>query len=516
MVRISTVYDKDLKQKVFMVRGDESYARTTDISLTLGTITTGDIKGLKIATITINLYRTRGASSIVLYDGDEILHMQNINQGTSTVTLSNIYLSYGLDHNLWVEYKGNSSCLSSKSKITTVNKPIPSNLTAVITRNESTSQLTTGANIPINCTVTVNGSNVSNGTIVSIYIDGELNTTATTTSGVASTSISDISDGKHTVRLDVASSSGMLGNSLSYDVMIGYKVSIIQYPSPFVTGINNTFKTKVLNYNNSPVSSATVTMNSSSQSTNSSGIATHTISSYSGTTITATCNGNTSPSVTLDKFSPSSIDITYDYGTLMATATVYGMGTSSNWIVPLTFSIGGTSNTYYTSSGGTASKKITATGTLTVSCGSVSKTFSISDVICSWSYGTNTRFTYTATGSVTEYPSYIGLGIFSSITLTSPNTTSERTVDFTVASDNYDQYSSVVEIMVGNQTIAVSFNEETDYQAIITNNSMTLYKQNSSTPINQVTLDNPNNLNPRIKGVGTSPIKIYSIEVTRR
>lgn len=513
MVRISTVYDKDLKQKVFMVRGDESYARTTDVSLTLGTITTGDIKGLKIATITINLYRTRGASSIVLYDGDEILHMQNINQGTSTVTLSNIYLSYGLDHNLWVEYKGNSSCLSSKSKITTVNKPIPSNLTAVITRNESTSQLTTGANIPINCTVTVNGSNVSNGTVVSIYIDGELNTTATTTSGVASTSISGISDGKHTVRLDVASGSGMLGNSLSYDVMIGYKVSIIQYPSPFVTGINNTFKTKVLNYNNSPVSSASVTMNSSSQSTNSSGIATHTISSYSGTTITATCNGNTSPSVTLDKFTPSSIAITYDYGTLMATATVSGTGTSTN--VPLTFSIGGTSNTYYTSTGGTVSKKITATGTLTVTCGSVSKTFSISDVICSWSYGTNTRFTYTATGSVTEYPLYIGFGENSRITLTSPNTTSERIVNFTVASDNYAQNTFVL-IGVGGNVMGVAFNEETDYQAVITNNSLTLYLAGSSTPINQVTLDNPTDLNPVIgTAIGTTPIKIYSIEVKR-
>ena len=35
MSKLGTVYDKDLKQKVFYLRGEENYAHTTDITASI-------------------------------------------------------------------------------------------------------------------------------------------------------------------------------------------------------------------------------------------------------------------------------------------------------------------------------------------------------------------------------------------------------------------------------------------------------------------------------------------------
>ena len=85
MFNVTTKYDKiydeemgkEVRKKVFMIRGGEAYARSTDIVLTNTTPTSGDIKGF-LTSLTATVHRNIGSSKVVFYDGEEILGMVNL------------------------------------------------------------------------------------------------------------------------------------------------------------------------------------------------------------------------------------------------------------------------------------------------------------------------------------------------------------------------------------------------------------------------------------------------------
>lgn len=281
MVRISTRYDKDIKKKVFIVRGDEAYARQTKSELILGSTTTdGRMKGFA-KPITVNLYNTYGSGTVTIYDNDTAIYSRPITSSVTTFTVNDKYLAYGYSHTLYCKYSGSDYCLPNKSRKVSITVPVPDDLKVVITRNNtSTTQINHGANIPINVTATIDDEPVADDTEVLVYVDGEYKTTLTTTSGVATGNISGIADGKHSVMCVVEDGISVYGGSLTYDINIGYKVYILSYPNPFVTNLTNKATVQVTDYDDNPISGGTVSINSYSGTTNSDGIATITISSY--------------------------------------------------------------------------------------------------------------------------------------------------------------------------------------------------------------------------------------------
>ena len=116
MVIVSTTYDKDLKEQVFMIRGDERYARSTKTVIELGNrveTAEGFVQG-----IFVNVYRDVGTGSLVLYDND--VAIGTISDWTSTDTGRTIALpelTYESEHNLRVKYTGNGSCSPSMSNL---------------------------------------------------------------------------------------------------------------------------------------------------------------------------------------------------------------------------------------------------------------------------------------------------------------------------------------------------------------------------------------------------------------
>lgn len=113
---VSTIYDKDLKQKVFQVRDSERYTNSTLTSLEV--TTNASNRNYLQLSLTATVQKHLGASSVVFYDGDEMIGTMVCNQGTSTVTCQ-AKVSYGY-HKLRAKYVGNAECLSSRSGIVEV------------------------------------------------------------------------------------------------------------------------------------------------------------------------------------------------------------------------------------------------------------------------------------------------------------------------------------------------------------------------------------------------------------
>ena len=72
MVRISTIYDKDIKEQVFMIRGDERYARSTKTVISLGTRV--DTSEGFVQSLLVNVFRDVGNGSLVVYDNDVVVY----------------------------------------------------------------------------------------------------------------------------------------------------------------------------------------------------------------------------------------------------------------------------------------------------------------------------------------------------------------------------------------------------------------------------------------------------------
>lgn len=115
MPRINTYYDKELGKKCFIVKGDEAYSRTTDTELSLVSTRFRDIINYS-ADFKCKVYRDVGASTIALYDGNELLKVVDVADTDDWVRLDFVPLNYGVTHNIRAEYQGNNHCLPSQSR----------------------------------------------------------------------------------------------------------------------------------------------------------------------------------------------------------------------------------------------------------------------------------------------------------------------------------------------------------------------------------------------------------------
>ena len=119
MVRLSIFHDKDINEQVFMVRGDERYARSTSTVMELREVSLQSEYFLQ--DIFVNVLRDVGNAGLVVYDNGVPIYTMNTWQSTDTgrvITLP--ALAYDSEHNLRVKYIGNGQCSPSMSKSETV------------------------------------------------------------------------------------------------------------------------------------------------------------------------------------------------------------------------------------------------------------------------------------------------------------------------------------------------------------------------------------------------------------
>ena len=404
MVRVTTVYDKELNEKVFMVRGDEAYARSTDTLLELVEYENSDasIDGYRVG-IKYNVLRDIGSSTVVLTDNDTVLGVYDRDDDDGETSIGDsssggFLLSYGDEHNLRLKYKGNSQCIGSKSKTLQFTKPIPTKYQTVLTFNNS-SQSTSTLSLSINVRINETTSALTKNRDVLIYVDNEYKTTLTTdSSSTATGTVSELTEGIHTVLAVVEYDGDVNYGEATQIVNVGYQLEIFDYPKTFVNGVNNDVKVSLFDWNGEPVQSATISLANTTSTTNSDGVATFTYTSMAENSYTASYGEVTSDPIAFKSFTPSTVSITATDGVMGYNTSedfsieVDGTGTKAN--VPISID----NTTVYTDDYGIATyvkvgdknpSSAIATS-LTATCGTVSDTTSY-DVVYQYVNLPNTK-----------------------------------------------------------------------------------------------------------------------------
>ena len=199
-----TVTTKTMKidgqtKKVFMIRGDEAYARSTDTALSYSNLVSGDIRGFKID-LTVDLYRTLGSSSVLIYDGDTVIKSVNVASNQSSVTINNVYLSYNVEHSLQAVYQGNSQCLKSKSKRVALSEPLPSSLATSIEFVDAPTQVSVDSDVGLELYAHIDGVAVPDDTPILLYVDDVLVGQEETTNGNATIHTGALEVGLHKIQ----------------------------------------------------------------------------------------------------------------------------------------------------------------------------------------------------------------------------------------------------------------------------------------------------------------------------
>ena len=418
---ITTKYDNvnGVKKRVFYVRGDEEYAKSTDIKLSMTTPVADGINGFKTS-FTINLYRTRGNSTVTLYDNEEVIHMFDTTSSTSTLTLTDQHFSYGNNHDFRAVYHGNVSCHESKSKLVSVSMNPPAELTPSIVWTSS-GQINNGDPVPIDFTVTLDDTPLSD-CEVSIYIDDDLYDDAVTTdeNGQISDEITGIEDGSHKLTAIIGSTEQFNGVTSDKTVYVGYDVAITEYPSNFIVGTNNTIKVSVKTFGGVAVNNGTAYIGSNSASV-SNGVATFTLSSLASDTIYANYYDSLSESVTINETTITNITATapYPYVAEGYTTSVYFTvsGTGNLKDVPVSISVNNVDKgAIYTDNNGKAYYNLqgTSSGAVNVkgTVASQNSTVSIEDVFIYYNGQSDLNLSKSNLfGGVNLITSYNGLSI---------------------------------------------------------------------------------------------------------
>lgn len=140
MSKVTTTYDNTLKEKIFLIKGEEGYARSTDCVLTELYTHNGErqpdwntsLDNMKLE-FRINVLRDVGASQVVLYDNDTTIGVYDFDTNAHSIDLkyeggdedNRIELSYDVEHHLYAKYMGNKQCLKSQSQSYHLFEPMP-------------------------------------------------------------------------------------------------------------------------------------------------------------------------------------------------------------------------------------------------------------------------------------------------------------------------------------------------------------------------------------------------------
>ena len=409
---VSTIYDKDLKAKVFQVRDSERYTNSTLTSLEA--TYNNAFKNYLSVTLTATVQKNLGESSIAFYDGEEYLGVVSCVQGTSPSPFTT-KVPYG-HHSFWAKYLGNAQCLSSKSGIVELEVDDPdlinSHFWTIYDEHTTTYFIYDEyGRISIDGYLLDESDNHMDGATVKIYYDDTLLAAVETTDGYFQhhPSGDSIPVGDYMMTLIYEGDDTHFGCDLTFPIKVlssNYIVSATPKHSKVLVGSEIEVDVLCTTYDGTPVANQELTIEEVGElswldraTTNNEGTA------ILSTPANVAKTYSLQVSRTMDDFSdPITIEAVNGDMSLSATEMVVCEGITSkitafvnfggNPIEGISVELGG--NTYITGANGNVSYNVAGTGsgskTITATCGSITRSITIEDVLMYFNNAANKNF----------------------------------------------------------------------------------------------------------------------------
>ena len=287
MVQLNTSYDSSIHQKIFILKGEESYARTTDTIATLITNFgnyTSNIRKCHVG-LEIQVLREIGDSNLFIYCNDELLYsIPWSDSGMAQIIDSDwndkgvywengkliigkydyanhintgLFLTYNRDHKIEVRYDGNDKCLASKSKPILFNVPKP---------NTFMTRLEFGVEDPVyhppqevdDITLTLIAyKELSSTKMIDIYDDSTtpstlLDTVELEENEPVTLSLGALSHGLHNIRASWEGDNECYGCEQTVDISYGFNIINIERPLTLIQGQTGKVSFNVLDFFGNP------------------------------------------------------------------------------------------------------------------------------------------------------------------------------------------------------------------------------------------------------------------------
>lgn len=501
MARISTIYDnvKGKNQKVFMVRGDEGYAKTTKTVIEYNGGIRRHIASYDIQVV-VDVLRDTDDSSITFFDGEESMQVTNWTSSSQSQTIWLNGLTYDIQHEITAVYNGNSSCLKSRSNVVSVNEENTLAYETALTSSSEDAVFESNQDVILNFNLAdISGHSSSvQGMTISVYVDDTLIESSATTdaSGDVSINCGRLTVGKKDI---YASFDGYVNTSPEYvlsasevrfGISVGKIVTLESYPQMFVNGQDNQVVVSVKDYWKNPIENASVTFADATGLTDDDGMVTLTPTSMmNGQLYYATCGVYTSNTIVANVITINNISIqpannvtgpTYD-------DTIYIKLEGSNVKqpnIPITVS-GGINGTYYTNNAGAITPTYTGMGvgdvTISASCLNLSSSVTIEDVMQYWF----TRSTFTVQSYIQpkftkQDGGWLLQGDYGYTYLVLDGVAPSYTIEFTVVADNTTKFS------FGEMSFRLNFDDPAKHGATMLSLSHTKYAKGTKIKIYKV------------------------------
>ena len=288
MVQLNTTYDKTLKQKIFVLKGEEAYARTTDVLADI--ISDFDdcnshIRYCRVG-LEVDVLREVGDAFVNIYDDDTMLlsipwgeDMESIINnsyyndkgiywqndklviGSSDNVDTGLFLSYDTLHSIRVDYTGNKQCLGSKSDVISFMEEKPDSYASSISAVASSVSVETGDSVAFTLNLSIPTSDIQH--TVQVYDNGSLiDTLSIDANEDVSYSKSGLSNGLHSIRFLFIGDEEAFSSETTVDVSVGYKLLLVDVPSYAVNGqyTATSVGVSLTDYLDNPLSSKDVSM----------------------------------------------------------------------------------------------------------------------------------------------------------------------------------------------------------------------------------------------------------------
>lgn len=280
MVQLNTTYDSSIHQKVFVLKGDEAYARTTD---TIATLITdfGDFDnhisychvGLEIQVL-----RELGDSHLLItIDGESLEPIPWSDSGMGEIIDSDwnekgvywengklligkyslnplvntgLYLLYDVEHKIEVRYEPNNYCLGSSAKPIVFTVPTPDVFTSTLTLNPLTTRFAPDDEVDMKLSFDCDNQTTT-AKSVRIYDNDVLVETVEVTQDIFTMlELGVLSTGLHTIKAVFEGDDEAYASETSLDISVGYKITNLQYPPSLFSGETGSVSCNVLDYFN--------------------------------------------------------------------------------------------------------------------------------------------------------------------------------------------------------------------------------------------------------------------------
>lgn len=263
---VSTIYDKELKAKVFQVRDSERYTNSTQTTLEIGYV--NNRKDYITVNLTAKVKKALGKSSVAFYCDNELLGFDTFNQNDVQATFS-AKVSYGY-HKYYAKYMGNVECLSSKSPVVELDVAesnlVKTKFTTSLNGVDSSNWAGSINNVGITAQLLNYDDDPLDGKTVTVTLDGEISDTITTSSGDIDLSSSVVlnptlwDNGEHTLKFEYDGDVEELGCDTELKISVGYVVSLTRRYNTLVIGDAELFDVSVSKPDGTPVEGVNVSL----------------------------------------------------------------------------------------------------------------------------------------------------------------------------------------------------------------------------------------------------------------